>query len=615
MPPPDKKPDVMLKGAFEKLFKIREEAGRARPGADDGFDPHEKPFLDHLEDLRVTLFRIILTLAIATAGAFVFHTQIFELVQLPAKRVFVTEGVTLWERTEFITLSPPEFIVLMLKVSLFAGIIVSFPFTVYFLFQFLLPGLRQAEKRAIIPGALIGFMLFLLGVSFAFFLAAPIALKFFYEFENKRISNLDPQAVAQSKPVAEFQLIGIDGRVIRPLGAEDESDTPGDEETLESESSPVEQVEGEAEAVEPENPLPPELREQVRDYVVGMFATLDGDKLSLRYDETREKIIILETKGGSSIYRIGEYIKFITRLVLVFGISFQLPVVVTILVKLELLTARVMRATRTYAWIIIMVSAALLTPPDILTLGMLAGPMVILYEICIVIATVIERGRARKERREEEARRARLERLYSTPSDELSEDEKEELHREEIERYEKDHADLYADEHHETIARDGLHGDDHDESWHDDHHGDPYHDDPYHHGEHDEWHDPHQDEEQHEPVQDWPDREAEAEKSESVDDEAIAAEPDQITESEVADAHDSEQAPDDWGDEECAPSGPVIDLNSATMEEIMTLPGIGPKLAEVIINHRPYRSFDEVEEVPGLGPEKLNAMMDRLMLG
>ena len=42
----------MIKTAFEKMFQMRESASRARAGADEGFDAHEKPFLDHLEDLR-----------------------------------------------------------------------------------------------------------------------------------------------------------------------------------------------------------------------------------------------------------------------------------------------------------------------------------------------------------------------------------------------------------------------------------------------------------------------------------------------------------------------------------------------------------------------------------
>ena len=79
---------MIFRFAFEKLFKAREAASKARhsPGADDGYDPYEKPFLDHLEDLRKTLGKMLLFTVVVTIFAFIFNKQIFEFVQLPAKR-------------------------------------------------------------------------------------------------------------------------------------------------------------------------------------------------------------------------------------------------------------------------------------------------------------------------------------------------------------------------------------------------------------------------------------------------------------------------------------------------------------------------------------------------
>ncbi|MCB1203368.1 MAG: twin-arginine translocase subunit TatC [Verrucomicrobiae bacterium] len=572
----------MLQSAFNNLFRLREKASRSRPGADDGFDPHEKPFLDHLEDLRHTLMKIVATLSISTVACFAFHKQIFQLVQIPAKMKLaeISPGVSLWDKLELITLGPTEFIVLMLKLSFFSGLIVTFPFTVFFLFQFIIPGLRQSEKRAIIPGVGIGFILFLIGAAFAFFGAAPIALKYFYVFENSRISNLDPLAGALERPVEEISLVGFDGSRIPPVGSEEAETTEASPDA----STPAK--------VEPE--LSPELRSEVRNFLLNSLATADGANFALRYDETRDKLVLVAAKGGRSSYQIGKYIGFITQLVLVFGISFQMPIVVTILVKLELLTARVMRDTRTYAWIVILVAAAILTPPDVLTLALLGGPLILLYEICIIIATVVERIRDKNEKAEEQARQSRLEELYSKSASDLTEEEKAELHRAEIEQYEREHAHLYEEEN-EHVSRDNLHGEEddphhgnHDESWHAD--GQYWHDDSH----YQDYNDPHHG--------------MESDHAEPEDLKPGEGEGDSSAEDSGKQDHHSEY-------ENCAPEGPVVDLNYASIEELQTLPGVGPKLAQVLIDHRPYETFDDLDRVPGLGPEKIRRITERIMLG
>ncbi|HUF63723.1 MAG TPA: twin-arginine translocase subunit TatC [Verrucomicrobiales bacterium] len=109
--------------------------------------------------------------------------------------------------------------------------------------------------------------------------------------------------------------------------------------------------------------------------------------------------------GVESEWRIGYYISFVTKLTLGFGISFQLPVVVMILVALDLLSVELMQRTRAYAVIIIVTIAALITPtPDVITLSFLAGPMLILYEITIWIAWFVSRRRRLRDAAEEAER-------------------------------------------------------------------------------------------------------------------------------------------------------------------------------------------------------------------
>jgi len=75
-----------------------------------------------------------------------------------------------------------------------------------------------------------------------------------------------------------------------------------------------------------------------------------------------------------------------------FGLAFELPLAVLLLVKLEILSHEVLRRTRAFAAVIILFLAAVITPTtDILTMLLMAGPMYLLYEGCILIAWLMER--------------------------------------------------------------------------------------------------------------------------------------------------------------------------------------------------------------------------------
>jgi hypothetical protein len=120
--------------------------------------------------------------------------------------------------------------------------------------------------------------------------------------------------------------------------------------------------------------------------------------------------------GISNDWRIGEYISFATQFTLLFGVSFELPVVVMVFVKLGLLTYDTMSKTRSYAIVGIFIAAAVLTPtPDIPTMLLMASPMIILYEICIWLAYF---DRKKNRLAEEQEAREREERLaLTTPAE------------------------------------------------------------------------------------------------------------------------------------------------------------------------------------------------------
>jgi sec-independent protein translocase protein TatC len=82
---------------------------------------------------------------------------------------------------------------------------------------------------------------------------------------------------------------------------------------------------------------------------------------------------------------IGSYISFVGLLLIAFGTAFQLPVVAYVLGKIGLVTPRGLSKGRRYALITILISAAIITPPDVFTQVLLAAPLYFLYEISILV--------------------------------------------------------------------------------------------------------------------------------------------------------------------------------------------------------------------------------------
>ncbi|MGB3750844.1 MAG: twin-arginine translocase subunit TatC [Arcobacteraceae bacterium] len=85
---------------------------------------------------------------------------------------------------------------------------------------------------------------------------------------------------------------------------------------------------------------------------------------------------------------IGKYVSFFTKLLFGFGIAFELPVFTFFLAIIGVVTDRTLKDFFKYAVVLIFVASALLTPPDILTQFLMAGPLIILYGVSIYIAKI-----------------------------------------------------------------------------------------------------------------------------------------------------------------------------------------------------------------------------------
>lgn len=261
---------------LHKMFKMREKFA-----VDLGTGDAEKPFIEHLEDLRTMIVRMAITLLTISIGMFFFYEQLMYFIKLPLIWSGVYKSVD--EATKaLISIDVTGPFMTAMNITLIAGVIASFPLLAIFLLQFVLPGLKDSEKKLIFPALSVATGLFLTGVAFSYFLVLPRALEFFFTFGKDM--------------------------------------------------------------------------------------------------------------GVTPMWTLNEYITFSTRFILVFGIAFELPILVMILVKLDILNYQLMKGTRAHAIVGIAIFAAVITPTqDALTMGLMVLPLYVLYEICIWLARYLEK--------------------------------------------------------------------------------------------------------------------------------------------------------------------------------------------------------------------------------
>src|SRR5262249_42272333 len=95
--------------------------------------------------------------------------------------------------------------------------------------------------------------------------------------------------------------------------------------------------------------------------------------------------------------KVGEYIGFVMTLIFAFGLCFELPVLLSLLARVGLVTSQGLKAKRRYAIVVVFLVAAVVTPPDVFSQVSLAVPILALYEISIILAKMIEKKRAQQE--------------------------------------------------------------------------------------------------------------------------------------------------------------------------------------------------------------------------
>ncbi|HMX39721.1 MAG TPA: twin-arginine translocase subunit TatC [Saprospiraceae bacterium] len=273
----------------------------------------EMSFFEHINELRQHILRSALAIVAVGGVCFVFIDWIFEQIIFgPRKASFLTyraicglsHQVGMGDKMCF---QPPQFKVItrelgevlmqQIYVAFWLGVIGAFPFIFWEFWKFVRPGLLDKEQRAVRGIVLVCTLLFLLGVSFGFFVIAPFSISF--------------------------------------LGG----------------------------------------------------YTMEGMEVSPTLDS---------------------YVTYMTMFTLPTGLIFEMPVVAYFFTKIGVLGPHFLRTYRRHAIVLVVVIAAIITPPDVVSQILVSIPLMVLYEVSIVVAARVQRRRERELARIEMEDRARL---------------------------------------------------------------------------------------------------------------------------------------------------------------------------------------------------------------
>jgi sec-independent protein translocase protein TatC len=235
----------------------------------------QESFISHLIELRDRLLRVVVVFIVAFLALFHWAQDLYALLAKPMLAVLPKGGQMI--ATEVIT----PFLV-PIKVAMMTAFLITLPYTLYQIWSFIAPGLYQHEKRLGVPLVIASVLLFLSGMSFAYFLVFPVVFGF---------------------------VVGV---------------------------APV---------------------------------------------------------GVAVMTDIGKYLDFVMTMFIAFGVTFEVPIVVILLVKMGMVSVAKLREIRPYMIVGAFVIGAIFTPPDIISQFMLAVPLWLLYEAGILVAAMLVKPR------------------------------------------------------------------------------------------------------------------------------------------------------------------------------------------------------------------------------
>ncbi|MDJ0765017.1 MAG: twin-arginine translocase subunit TatC [Myxococcota bacterium] len=404
-------------------------------------DDGKMSFLEHLEELRVRLIRSALAVFVGMIVCWFFRDQILAFLLAPLYEAWrQVDGLPEPQPLNFSSMLEP--FIAYLKMAAIGGVFIGAPVILYQLWQFIAPGLYPRERRLALPFVAVSSLLFVGGSVMAYSVVFPIGFRFFLDFASgNEAAELTVDVVIADVPRNQAKpdrAAGPPQRAIRFRdGGVPDSGADGDAVTPDS---PVPHAGDPA----PSADVKPWYERWIGNLLGQSCAVFDavptpdgaGATLTLRWHKARcGEVPSLDTlqrngapvevvwksvstadpgyamvsatdqpgEGGAHTYALSvpknpgqkqlapvlmvkDYLSFAVRLLLAFGLIFELPILISFLSLAGIVNYKQLIRFSRWFLVISVIMGAMLTPPDVITQILLAAPLMVLYFLSIVFA-------------------------------------------------------------------------------------------------------------------------------------------------------------------------------------------------------------------------------------